>query len=30
MLICVECEQVFDQPRHIVERHGLDAPPYEE
>lgn len=30
MMICVECERVFDQPNHIVERHGLDTPPYEE
>lgn len=29
MMICVECERVFDQPKHIVERHGLDTPPYE-
>lgn len=30
MMICVECERVFDQPKHIMERHGLDTPPYEE
>ena len=30
MLICTDCGRVFDSPRHIVERHGLDAPPYEE
>ncbi len=30
MLICVECEAVFETPKRVVERHGLDTPPYEE
>ena len=30
MLICVECGAVFEQPQHVIERHGLDTPPYEE
>lgn len=30
MLICLECQCVFDQPKRLVERHGLDTPPYEE
>lgn len=30
MLICVECGALFEQARTIIERHGLDSPPYEE
>ena len=30
MLICVDCGSLFEQARTIVERHGLDTPPYEE
>ena len=32
MLICVECETVFEREhaKRVVERHGLDTPPYEE
>ena len=30
MLICVDCGTLFEQARTIVERHGLDTPPYEE
>ena len=29
MFICVECQNVFDEPKIIEENHGLDAPPYE-
>ena len=30
MLICGECGSLFERGRTIVERHGLDTPPYEE
>lgn len=30
MLICVECGALFEQAKTVVERHGLDTPPYEE
>ena len=30
MLICLDCGALFEQARTIVERHGLDTPPYEE
>lgn len=30
MLICLECGSVFEQPKIVLERHGLDTPPYEE
>lgn len=30
MLICVECGAVFEQAKRVVEKHGLDSPPYEE
>ena len=30
MLICGECGSLFERARTIVERHGLDTPPYEE
>ena len=30
MLICVECEVLFEQAKRFYERHGLDTPPYEE
>lgn len=26
---CLDCGETFDEPRHWVERHGLDSPPYE-
>ena len=29
MLVCVECEHLFEEPVWWVETHGLDAPPYE-
>ena len=29
MLICRDCELVFDKPMISVEKHGLDSPPYE-
>lgn len=28
--ICLECGELFDEPAKIIERHGLDSPPYEE
>ena len=30
MLICGECGSLFERARTIVERHGLNTPPYEE
>lgn len=30
MLICVECGALFEQAKIVLERHGLDTPPYEE
>jgi len=30
MYICLDCGYIFTQPQHIVERHGLDTPPFEE
>lgn len=28
--ICIECGQLFDNPKHYVERHGLDIGSFEE
>lgn len=28
--ICLDCFALFDTPKHYIERHGLDTPPYEE
>lgn len=30
MYICSECLETFVEPKHWVEKHGLDSPPYEE
>ena len=30
MLICLDCNEIFANPKHYVESHGLDTPPYEE
>lgn len=27
---CLDCDNVFDNPLIVCERHGLDTPPYEE
>ncbi len=29
LLVCADCECVFESPVPVVERHGLDTPPYE-
>lgn len=29
MYICLDCEEIFDDPKYCVEKHGLDSPPYE-
>ena len=29
MYICVDCGRTFCEPKHYVEVHGLDTPPYE-
>lgn len=28
--ICLDCGCLFSEPKHYVETHGLDGPPYEE
>lgn len=30
MYLCLDCNSVFSCPKKIVEKHGLDYPPYEE
>ena len=30
MYICLDCGNIFENPRKYVEKHGLDSPPYEE
>lgn len=30
MLMCLECNEIFDEPKRWVEDHCLDSPPYEE
>lgn len=30
MYICLDCGCLFSEPKHYVETHGLDDPPYEE
>lgn len=30
MFVCLDCQHLFERPRHYVETHGLDTPPYEE
>jgi hypothetical protein len=29
MMLCLDCGAAFEQAREVVERHGLDTPPYE-
>jgi NAD-dependent SIR2 family protein deacetylase len=29
MFICLDCGATFEEPKHFVEKHGLDTPPYE-
>ena len=29
-MLCVGCGSLFETARRVVERHGLDSPPYEE
>ena len=29
MYICLDCGELFEEPKHYVETHGLDYPPYE-
>ena len=28
--LCIECYSLFDTPKAVVERHGLDTAPFEE
>ena len=30
MFVCVECREPFETAKRVIERHGLDTPPYEE
>lgn len=30
MLVCLDCNRIFVNPRHYIESHNLDTPPYEE
>lgn len=30
MYVCIECGETFDRAEHVIDRHGLDTPPYEE
>lgn len=30
MMFCFGCGSLFEQARRVIERHGLDSPPYEE
>ena len=30
MLVCIDCGQLFESPKHYAERHNLEAGPYEE
>ena len=30
MWVCLDCQHIFEEGKHYVEEHGLDAPPYEE
>jgi hypothetical protein len=30
MYVCLDCQHIFEEGKHYVEAHGLDAPPYEE
>lgn len=29
MNICLDCENIFEQPKEYTETHGFDSPPYE-
>ena len=29
MFLCLDCNRVFEEPKQHIDRHGLDAPPYE-
>ena len=29
MFLCLECQNIFDEPKTYIETHGLDTPPYE-
>lgn len=30
MFMCLDCNGIFTNPKHYVEKHNLDSPPYEE
>lgn len=30
MYICLDCGEIFEEPKYYTEKHGLDTPPYEE
>ena len=30
MYLCLNCDNLFEDSRQYIDRHGLDSPPYEE
>ena len=30
MFVCLDCDKLFEEPKHYIETHGLESPPYEE
>ena len=30
LFVCLECKNIFEDPKKYVEKHGLDSGPYEE
>lgn len=29
MFVCLECKNIFEEPKEYVEKHRLESPPYE-
>ena len=29
MYICINCRELFEEPKECIETHGLEVPPYE-
>lgn len=29
MYLCLDCDNIFEEPKFYIETHGLDSPPYE-
>ena len=30
MFVCLDCGNIFAEPKHYVDKHGFDIPPFEE